>query len=354
MRIINVPIENIPMRYSADWNIWFPREFDRLGVDWKTIYPGKAFYHQKDILEGKFLDTYHTNYFKSIQMAEIAILMQKGEIGFNEDIFFFHDLWNPAVEMLAYMRDCLDKKFKIVGILHAGTWDPHDFLSKKGLGKWAKHCEMSWLKIVDAVFVATQHHKTLIQDYLETPVDLENKIHVTGLPIFEPPGQDIPWEEKENLVVFPHRLDEEKQPGLFDKLQDSYNPREVKVQFCKSISSYSTKEGYYSLLRRSKVAVSFALQETWGIAMIESVLCGCVPLVPPRLSYSELYPECFKYSLNGSIPLNYIDRLATEVRGIVEWEGCLYEQELELLQKKFLLMGKMAIPNMIKIIYSLE
>ena len=50
------------------------------------------------------------------------------------------------------------------------------------------------------------------------------------------------------------------------------------------------KAAYYSLLSRSVAAVSFALQETFGYAMLEATALGCVPIVPDRLSYPELFP----------------------------------------------------------------
>ena len=46
-----------------------------------------------------------------------------------------------GLEMLAYVRDGLGLKFKIVGILHAGTYDPHDFLTQKGMASWGRPLE---------------------------------------------------------------------------------------------------------------------------------------------------------------------------------------------------------------------
>jgi glycosyltransferase involved in cell wall biosynthesis len=38
------------------------------------------------------------------------------------------------------------------------------------------------------------------------------------------------------------------------------------------------------------VVVSTALQENFGIAVVEAAACGCLPLLPHRLSYPELLP----------------------------------------------------------------
>jgi len=59
--------------------------------------------------------------------------------------------------------------------------------------------------------------------------------------------------------------------------------------------SKNDKDFYFRTLSGASVAVSMAQQETAGIAMIESVFAGCVPLVPNRVAYRELYPSLFLY-----------------------------------------------------------
>jgi len=52
---------------------------------------------------------------------------------------------------------------------------------------------------------------------------------------------------------------------------------------------------YASLLAGSDVAVSTAQNEFFGLAMVEASYAGCLPLVPDRLAYPELYPRQFRY-----------------------------------------------------------
>ena len=50
-------------------------------------------------------------------------------------------------------------------------------------------------------------------------------------------------------------------------------------------------ETYRQLLHQADIVVSTAIQEFFGIAVVEAIYCGCVPLLPDRLSYPELIPS---------------------------------------------------------------
>lgn len=54
-----------------------------------------------------------------------------------------------------------------------------------------------------------------------------------------------------------------------------------------------SRRAYLSWLRRGDIVVSTAIQENFGISVVEAVRCGCYPLLPLRLSYPELLPEEF-------------------------------------------------------------
>jgi len=59
------------------------------------------------------------------------------------------------------------------------------------------------------------------------------------------------------------------------------------------------REFYRDLLLRSDVAVSMAEHEFFGIALLEAVAAGCVPVVPDRLVYQELYPAPCRYPVTN-------------------------------------------------------
>jgi glycosyltransferase involved in cell wall biosynthesis len=58
---------------------------------------------------------------------------------------------------------------------------------------------------------------------------------------------------------------------------------------------------YIEMLSKGDIVVSTSLHEFYGISIIEAVRAGCVPLLPDRLSYPELFDDTFLYS-NDSLP----------------------------------------------------
>lgn len=57
----------------------------------------------------------------------------------------------------------------------------------------------------------------------------------------------------------------------------------------------TSRYDYARLLASADVAVSTADNEFFGLAMIEACYAGCMPLVPDRLAYPELYAPEFRY-----------------------------------------------------------
>lgn len=300
--LLNIPIEPLEERYSKQWDNWFRQELEGTFAHVETIYGQES---SGIIKTGSFLDVFETNQYKASQLQQIINHIEQ-----NPDfryIIFFHDLWFPGLESLAYIRDGADVDIKITGCLHAGSYDPNDFLSRRLMGVWAEPLENSWFQIIDMIFVATKFHKKLLTDNRCVNPD---KIQVTGFPLYDDFSYTTP---KENIVVFPHRLDDEKQPKLFDKLADAL--KNTGWQFIKSKDICRNKKEYYDLLSRSKIAVSFALQETWGIAMQEAVYFLNIPICPASLSYPELYPHEFLYD-----PDNLQEAIKLIRRHMLLWE----------------------------------
>ncbi|WP_298818851.1 tRNA-queuosine alpha-mannosyltransferase domain-containing protein [Chloroflexus sp.] len=66
------------------------------------------------------------------------------------------------------------------------------------------------------------------------------------------------------------------------------------------------RDTYLRLLQQADIVVSAAIQEYFGIAIVEAMACGCVPLLPARLNYPDLIPSAWHddclYSDDAALP----------------------------------------------------
>ncbi len=76
-------------------------------------------------------------------------------------------------------------------------------------------------------------------------------------------------------------------PDVFQKAKDRLGQRVVHFGFVEN------RDEYMLWLKRGTVVVSTALQENFGMAMVEAIRLGCLPLLPNRLSYPEILPHRF-------------------------------------------------------------
>jgi glycosyltransferase involved in cell wall biosynthesis len=74
-------------------------------------------------------------------------------------------------------------------------------------------------------------------------------------------------------------------PKAFISARERYGQRIVHYGYVES------REQYLRWLRQGTIVVSTALQENFGIAVVEAIRCGCIPLLPMRLSYPEIIPS---------------------------------------------------------------
>ncbi|MCF6300314.1 MAG: DUF3524 domain-containing protein [Proteobacteria bacterium] len=66
-------------------------------------------------------------------------------------------------------------------------------------------------------------------------------------------------------------------------------------QQCLSFGYVKSRKHYIKILQTADLVISTALHEFQGIAVMEAVKCGCIPLVPDRLAYCEYYPAAYQY-----------------------------------------------------------
>ncbi len=75
-------------------------------------------------------------------------------------------------------------------------------------------------------------------------------------------------------------------------------------------------ETYRRLLHQADIVVSAAIQEFFGIAVVEAMYCGCVPLLPRRLSYPELIPSSLQSCCFYDDDVQLTDRLSETIAAV--------------------------------------
>ena len=283
-----ITLEPIEKRYTKQWyDYWkkgFSKNFSVTYIDGPLM--------SDEIKEGRFLDINGTNIWKAEQVKKASELFAKKKIK-DGDIFLFMDSWHFGITAIKYMAQLAGINIKMFGYWHAGTYDPNDFVAQAGLKKWAMYNEAGWFNALDGSFVATEFHKELILK-THSPFIKSKNIHVVGFPMdwikyIEKEIGKIKKVKKEDIVVFPHRLDKEKCPEVFDKLAKDL----PQYKFIKTLEVTKNKKEYYELLQRAKIVFSASTQETYGIGTVEALMLGCVPVLPNRLTYKEMYwPLC--------------------------------------------------------------
>jgi len=290
-RIIYLPLEHIDMRYTVYLDRIITDYLDKNNFDYIKIYPNVE---QREIQSGSFLDAPTTIEFKSKQIAEVAKMYHNNTIRDN-DIIFTSDIWFPGIESIAYLNYFTKKNVKLRGLLHAGSFTDTDFV--RDMERWAKNFEDVVFDISDKVFVASNFIKN---DVVKKRMIDKDKVIVTGLPLDKDNYIKYRQNEKEDIIIFNGRNVDEKQPWLFKELESKvrkhYGQAIKGFKFINTHKNNYSKEDYYKLLGKSKIVVSFALQENFGIGINEAVELGCIPILPNRLVYPEFYSKEYLYT----------------------------------------------------------
>jgi len=186
--------------------------------------------------------------------------------------------------------------------------------------------------VADMVVFNSKMHKdaflNAVPDFLKKgrdfgPKEIAGKIHkksdVLYPGIMLPDDGDVDAEKQTNppLIVWNHRwgfdkncemffsaLEKIDSMGLdfnlalmgenFGKIPEEF--KEAKKKFKDRILQFGyvpLREEYEKWLKRGAIVISTAIQENFGISVIEAMLMGCVPLLPDRLSYPEILPKEF-------------------------------------------------------------
>jgi len=285
--IYYLPLEHLEERYTIHLDETISEYLLKNNIPNIKIYPKNL--KKKRIIKGSFLDAPFTTMFKSEQIKELAKYYNSDKIK-DDDIVFVSDLWFPGLESIAYMNYFCNKKVKLRGILHAGSFTDTDFV--RDMERWAKNFEDIIFDIADKIFCGSEFIK---KDVMKKRIVNPDKLIVTGLPLDYKHLNEFKDKhfKKENIVVFNGRNVDEKQPWLFEELKKRFSND---VKFVNTQKNMYSKKDYYNLLARSKVVVSFALQENFGFGINEAVYLNCIPVLPNRLVYPEYYSQDYLYN----------------------------------------------------------
>jgi glycosyltransferase involved in cell wall biosynthesis len=87
-------------------------------------------------------------------------------------------------------------------------------------------------------------------------------------------------------------------------------------QFAEHIDSWgylSRREDYHKLLKKCDIAVSTAIHEFQGLALLEATASGCRPVAPCRLAYRECLPPSYLYPSSIEQPQTEAKALALHI-----------------------------------------
>jgi hypothetical protein len=297
-----IDLEAVETRYTGQWKTSLPLLLQKEGHNVQVISGPEDI--PSATTPGAFLNFGGTNIYKSSQVEKISRLFCDGSIS-PGDHFLFTDAWHPGIINLKYMSELLDIPVTIHAIWHAGSYDPQDFLGRLiGDTPWIRHAEKSFFHAVDHNYFATDFHINMFaSNLLEVKEDNNNdvishfestgKIVRTGLPMEYMDDVLAPYKnmEKRDLILFPHRIAPEKQVEIFRDLAEHL----PQYEFIVCQDQQLTKHEYHTLLGQAKIVFSANLQETLGISCYEGAVVDAVPMVPDRLSYTEMYNDVFKY-----------------------------------------------------------
>ena len=298
-KIFLVDLEAVETRYTGEWKTHLPALLRRHKHD-VHIISGPS-----DIpaatTPGAFLNFGGTNIYKASQVEKFSRLFTEGEVNAG-DHFIFTDAWHPGIINLKYMAELLGIPVKIHALWHAGSYDPQDFLGRLiGDAAWVRYSEKAFFEAVDHNYFATDFHINMFIENLlgkyprDARMGLMNSKQVirSGWPMEYMPDTLSMYSEmdKRDLILFPHRIAPEKQVEIFRDLKEQLPQYEFVV--CQD--TRLTKNEYHNLLGEAKLVFSANLQETLGISMYEGSIVNAIPMVPDRLSYSEMFADTWKY-----------------------------------------------------------
>lgn len=145
------------------------------------------------------------------------------------------------------------------------------------------------------------------------------------------------------LIIWNHRWEHDKNPDAFIRALEAVRQRGVPFRVALLGQTFRrvppalaaaratlgeavvhmgfvpSPEAYHQWLARGALVVSTAIQENFGLAVVEAVHGGCLPLLPDRLSYPEIIPPAFHADCLYQGEDDLVTKLADRLSRIADW-----------------------------------
>lgn len=321
-RLWYMALESYKSRYTYQLTDWNKRVFSRRGLDYHVV-SGELLDSSKSIVTGQVLDAHGRTFFSLTQMAELVKLMKGGHIS-SQDVVYFEDMYTTGFDALGYIMDQVPEQYRprIFVRCLAQTIDPDDFLHVWNMTDWMRHYEASANAIVKKSGGAV----------LASNEEMVANMRVAGwdVPIYNISGLAFGKNEVQNRVErinsfgsrpyrvgFAARWDQEKQPGFYMDLAESWHKRypNMSVEFAVfcgddlrsnnqqyldrakelqdsgilKVYTNLSKNAYYGLLNNTRVLFNCALQDWTSNTVSEADALGCNVLFPAYRSFPEVF-----------------------------------------------------------------
>ncbi len=155
-------------------------------------------------------------------------------------------------------------------------------------------------------------------------------------------------------IIWNHRWEFDKNPDFFIQVLNNLLSRNINFQLiiCGQgskkalqhplwqtglesklihVGEVSCRADYEALLKQGDIVFSSAEHEFFGISIIESILAGCLPVLPNRLSYPELVPK----QNHAEYLYTNLDEATALVSEFISMDQNLFDDKIAYLRKVF-------------------
>ena len=367
-KLFYMGLEPYEGRYTLQLSDWSRRAFERRGVDWVSV-PGTTIDNTKAISVGQVLDAHGRSYFAMSQMMNLVQMMREGECS-GEDVIFFEDMFQPGMESLPYILDQIpaEQRPKVFIRCLAQAVDPDDFVHVWGMGKWMSLYEEMCNEFVTGVLASNEEmvaHMKIAN--WKAPLYNVSGLAFDKTEVQERAGNIVPWDQRQDRVVFAARFDQEKQPDFYmDMIEEwfgtpgttdvefailqggplrsnnqKYIERARKMEELGLLTIYENlqKNEYYDIVNHSKVLFNCALQDWTSNTVSEADALGCNVLYPAYRSFPEVFandhtrlyvPWSIEDAMQKLEPL--IAQPHKNIGKISDWTGSTIDRYIDIMQ----------------------